>query len=156
MRTAESLSRDEWEGILHAPFHAYMHVGGVEGPPIEAQFRFLTEEFAAGRDAFSDGSVGAMMTAALTENLDSLWAAFQATGQSSKDGLGSHHAANLADATGEPDDPIPDRLGFRVRYLAQGLARPGQPVFRRSTCGLKRRPQGIEVLGQRGRHHRSD
>ncbi len=87
MRTAESLSRDEWEGILHAPFHAYMHVGGVEGPPIEAQFRFLTEEFAAGRDAFSDGSVGAMMTAALTENLDSLWAAFQATGQSSKDGL---------------------------------------------------------------------
>lgn len=87
MRTAESLSRDEWERILHAPFHAYMHVGGVEGPPIEAQFRFLTEEFAAGRDTFSDGSVGAMMTAALTENLDSLWAAFQATGQSSKDGL---------------------------------------------------------------------
>ena len=68
MRTAESLSRDEWERILHAPFHAYMHVGGVEGPPIEAQFRFLTEEFAAGRDTFSDGSVGAMMTAALTEN----------------------------------------------------------------------------------------
>lgn len=87
MRTAESLSRDEWERILHAPFHAYMHVGGVEGPPIEAQFRFLTEEFAAGRDTFSEGSVGAMMTAALTENLDPLWAAFQAAGRSSKDGL---------------------------------------------------------------------
>ena len=87
MRTAESLSRDEWERILHAPFHAYVHVGGVGGPPIEAQFRFLTEEFAAGRDAFADGSVGAMMTTALTENLDSLWNAFQASGRSSKDGL---------------------------------------------------------------------
>lgn len=87
MRTADSLSRDDWERILHAPFHAYMHVGGVEGPPIEAQFRFLTEEFAAGREAFPAGSVGAAMTAALTENLDPLWAAFQEAGRSSKDGL---------------------------------------------------------------------
>ncbi len=87
MSTADRFSRDQWEHILHAPFHAYMHVAGADGRPIEAQFRRLTEELAAGRELFPEGTLGGLMVAALTENLDALWAGFRAAARSPKDGL---------------------------------------------------------------------
>ena len=87
MAIADRFSSDQWEHILHAPFHAYMHVGGADGPPIEAQFRRLTEELAAGRESFPEGSLGGLVSAALVENLDALWAGFRAAARSPKDGL---------------------------------------------------------------------
>lgn len=87
MSIADRFSSDQWEHILHAPFHAYMHVGGADGPPIEAQFRRLTEELTAGRESFLDGTLGSLVAAALTENLDALWEGFRAAARSPKDGL---------------------------------------------------------------------
>lgn len=87
MSTADRYDSDQWERILHAPFHAYMHVGGADGPPIEAQFRRLTEELAAGRELFAEGSLGGLMAVALAENLDALWEGFRAAARSPKDGL---------------------------------------------------------------------
>ncbi|MEO8468801.1 MAG: hypothetical protein ABI573_03940 [Chloroflexota bacterium] len=146
MRTADSLSRDEWERILYAPFHAYMHVGGVGGPPIEAQFRYLTEEFAAGHDAFSDGSVGAMMTAALTENLDPLWTAFQADGRSPKDGL-SRARKTLSKVSDTESEAVRDWLialasgiGQVRRVMGNEIISPGEAAAISDVAGWLGRP----------------
>lgn len=88
MGTMDRLKRRDWEAILHAPFYAYTHVGSADGTPIEAQFRRLGEEIAAGQDLFHEGSLGGTMAAALNENLDPLWAGFRAAGRSPEDGLG--------------------------------------------------------------------
>lgn len=88
MATADDLSRDDWEALIHAPFHAYVHVAGSEDEePIAAQFRLLVDEINAGQEHFPDGSIGRTLTTTLNANLDALWAGFQASGRSAKDGL---------------------------------------------------------------------
>ncbi len=73
---------------MHAPFHAYVHVAGSEKEePIAAQFRLLVDEINAGQEHFPEGSLGRVLTTTLNANLDALWAGFQASDRSAKDGL---------------------------------------------------------------------
>lgn len=62
-------------------------VASADGEAIEAQFRRLREEVAAGRGAFADMNIGQVVVHALAENLDILWEAYQATARSPRDGL---------------------------------------------------------------------
>lgn len=102
MTDARDLSRDEWEALMHAPFHAYVHVAGSEDEePIAAQFRLLVDEINAGQEQFPDGSLGRTLVTTLNANLDALWAGFQASGRSAKDGLS--RARKVLDR-GDPGD----------------------------------------------------
>ena len=88
MASADDLGRDEWEAIMHAPFHAYVHVAGSEKEePIVAQFRLLVDEINAGQEHFPEGSLGRVLTSTLNANLDALWAGFHASNRSARDGL---------------------------------------------------------------------
>lgn len=88
MASADDLSRDEWEAIMHAPFHAYVHVAKSEdAEPIAAQFRILIDEINAGQEHFPEGSLGRLLTSTLNANLDALWAGFQVSDRSARDGL---------------------------------------------------------------------
>ncbi len=84
---SESLSQDDWEAILHAPFRVYTLVASADGPPVESQYRHLGEAILAGRESFGEGTVGRTMVDTLVANQDVLWAGYQASGRSPKDGL---------------------------------------------------------------------
>lgn len=81
------LDRGDWEAVLHAPFHVYSAVASIDGEPLEAQFRRLGEEIASGSGVFAEGTIGRTMIDALAENMEPLWAGYQASGRSVKDGL---------------------------------------------------------------------
>lgn len=81
------LERGDWEAVLHAPFHVYSAVASIDGEPLEAQFRRLGEEIASGSGVFAEGTIGRTMIDALAENMEPLWAGYQASGRSVKDGL---------------------------------------------------------------------
>jgi hypothetical protein len=81
------LSRDDWEAILHAPFHVYSAAASADGVPSATQFRRLREEIDAGPGAFAGAGVGHEMMATLAGNLDVLWAGYQASGRSVRDGV---------------------------------------------------------------------
>ena len=88
MASADDLGPDDWEAIMHAPFHAYVHVAGSgDQEPIAAQFRLLVDEINAGQEHFPDGTLGRTLTSTLNSNLDALWAGYQESGRSAKDGL---------------------------------------------------------------------
>lgn len=81
------LERGDWEAVLHAPFHVYSAVASIDGEPLEAQFRRLGDEIASGGGVFAEGTIGRTMIDALAENMEPLWAGYQASGRSVKDGL---------------------------------------------------------------------
>jgi hypothetical protein len=81
------LSRDDWEAILHAPFHVYSAVASADGVPSESEFRSLRDGIEASRAAFGGIGVGHEMIETLAGNLDVLWAGYQASGRSAKDGV---------------------------------------------------------------------
>ena len=81
------LNRGDWEAVLHAPFHVYSAVASIDGEPLEAQFRRLGDEIASGGGAFVEGTIGRTMIDALAENMEPLWAGYQASGRSVEDGL---------------------------------------------------------------------
>lgn len=87
MGDPKRLERDDWEAIVHAPFHVYSAVASIDGTPLEAQFRRLGEELEVGRGTFAESTIGRTMVETLTENLDALWAGYHALGRSSEDGL---------------------------------------------------------------------
>lgn len=118
MRTADRLGRDDWESILHAPLHAYVHVGGADAPLMEAQFRRLTDEIAAGREAFADGSLGQLMVVGLAENLDPLWAGFHAAGRSPRNGLSRARKA-LRKADDAESEAIRDWIVALAAHVAE-------------------------------------
>lgn len=120
---SDTLKRGEWESVLHAPFHVYSVVARVDGEPDEAQFRRLGEEIVAGRAIFPDGSLGARIADALADNVDPLWAAYQASGRSPKDGLVRARKA-LKRTTDEESIAIRDwwiSLGIRVAEVRRTL-----------------------------------
>ncbi len=81
------LKRGDWEAVLHAPFHVYSAVASIDGEPLEAQFRRLGDEIAAGAGTFAEGTIGRTMLEALAENMEPLWAGYQASDRSVSDGL---------------------------------------------------------------------
>jgi len=81
------LNRGDWEAVLHAPFHVYSAVASIDGEPLEAQFRRLGDEIASGGRVFAEGTIGRTMIDALAENMEPLWAGYQASGRPVKDGL---------------------------------------------------------------------
>ncbi len=87
MGDPDRLTRGDWEAILHAPFHVYSAVASIDGTPLEAQFRRLGEEIASGSGVFVEGTIGRTMIDALVENMEPLWAGYQASGRSVEDGL---------------------------------------------------------------------
>lgn len=132
MSHTERFQRDDWEAILHAPFHAYTHVGSADGTPIEAQFRCLVEEIEAGQETFDEESLGRTMATALNGNLDVLWAGFQAAGRSPKDGLGRARKA-LEKAEDSESAAIRDwilamavRVAEARRVLGTGAVSPAE------------------------------
>jgi len=54
---------------------------------VEAQFRRLGDEIASGGRVFAEGTIGRTMIDALAENMEPLWAGYQASGRPVKDGL---------------------------------------------------------------------
>ena len=81
------LKRGDWEAVLHAPFHVYSAVASIDGEPLEAQFRRLGDEIASGGGVFAEGTIGRTMIDALAENMEPLWAGYQASARPVKDGL---------------------------------------------------------------------
>src|SRR3970040_662710 len=81
------LNRGDWEAVLHAPFHVYSAVASIDGKPLEAQFRRLGDEIASGGGVFAEGTIGRTMIDALAENMEPLWAGYQASARPVKDGL---------------------------------------------------------------------
>src|SRR3972149_7925400 len=77
----------DWEAVLHAPFHVTSAVASIDGEPLEAQFRRLGEEIASGGGVFAEGTIGRTMIDALAENMEPLWAGYQASARPVKDGL---------------------------------------------------------------------
>lgn len=124
MGEADRLRKGEWEAILHAPFHVYTVVASADGEPMAAQFRALRDRLEQGPGAFPEGSVGRTMVDTLGLNIDALWAGYQATGRSPKDGLG-----RARKALGR----IPDEASAGVRDWLVELA--GHIAAARRTIG---------------------
>ena len=109
------LNRGDWEAVLHAPFHVYSAVASIDGEPLEAQFRRLGEEIASGGGVFAEGTIGRTMIDALAENMEPLWAGYQASARPVKDGL-TRATKALPQA---PDD---ESVAIRDWLLALALA----------------------------------
>jgi len=109
------LTRGDWEAVLHAPFHVYSAVASIDGEPLEAQFRRLGDEIASGGRVFAEGTIGRTMIDALAENMEPLWAGYQASARPVKDGL-TRATKALRQA---PDD---ESVAIRDWLLALALA----------------------------------
>ena len=140
------LSRNEWEALLQMPLGVYSAVVEAGEEALEAQFRRFQEELGAGASAFPVGTTGATLVEALLANLDSLWAAFHASGRSPGDAvkrgvkvlrkvpdaesvalrdwllLVAVHIAGASRIVGE--DPVsPDEVSV-IQHLASWVKRP--------------------------------
>jgi hypothetical protein len=125
-------------------------VASADGEAMEAQFRRLREEIAAAPSVFGDLTIGHMAAEALSADLDGIWDAYQAAGQSPRDGLkraikalrrvpdpesrAYRHwlltlAMQIADATRSMGDPrVSPNEAEVIRVLAESLDEPEPDV----------------------------
>jgi hypothetical protein len=86
MTTFDELSVKDQRRLVYAPLWVYRAVANAEDPAGTAQFRILVERLEASAGALGQSLAGHAF-AALRENLDLLWGAFQGDSRGPKHGL---------------------------------------------------------------------
>jgi hypothetical protein len=83
----KELSSADWEALVFAPMWVYTAVAGADGPPETSHFRRLSEELDAANARFGGSGVAGTAVETLHDNIDAMWAAYQASGIDPRRGL---------------------------------------------------------------------
>jgi hypothetical protein len=148
-----NLSRSDWEALLQAPLCVYSAMVAVEHGASEAQFRAFRDELNAAGGSFREGSTGAILVDNVLANLEVLFAAHQAAGRPTTNGLKRARSA-LRRVSDEESEAVGDwlvRLAVRLaaadRVVGEWVVSHDEVHAIREVAKALKRPIPIDEFG---------